>query len=166
MKEATLAGLAAALFAVASIVSGCSPEQEEVVDNTEVDGGAELGAVNGTSWQLVEFQSMSDEIGTIRPDDPTLYTMSFKSDGTVSLRLNCNQANGSWSATSSSKSGGSMEFGPLAMTRAICPPPSMDERIARDSAFVRSYIIDGDRLYLSLMADAGIYAWERLPDSQ
>ena len=48
--------------------------------------------------------------------------------------------------------------------RALCPPPSMDESIVAQSAFVRSCLLKGGRLYLSLMADGGIYAWE--PDAR
>jgi hypothetical protein len=39
----------------------------------------------------------------------------------------------------------------------------MDESIVAQSQFIRSYLLKEDRLYLSLMADGGIYAWE--PDT-
>ena len=108
-----------------------------------------------TEWQLVEFQSMDDAIGTIRPDDPTRYTMRLGADGSVSMQLNCNRATGDWSAEPSAEgTTGSFRFGPLAMTRALCPPPSMDERIARDADYVRGYLLESGNLYLSLMADA------------
>jgi heat shock protein HslJ len=123
----------------------------------------EPGSLAGTEWQLVEFQSMDDAIGTIRPDDPSLYSMRLGADGNVSMQLNCNRATGDWSAEPSAEgSTGSFRFGPLAVTRALCPPPSMDERIARDADYVRSFLLKDGNLYLSLMADAGIYAWEPL----
>lgn len=115
----------------------------------------------GTNWQLVEFQSMDDAIGTIRPTDPSLFTMRLDRDGTVSMRLDCNRATGSWSAQPAADGyGGRFEFGQLASTRALCPPPRLDERIVRDAQYVRGYVLRDGRLYLSLMADAGIYAWE------
>jgi hypothetical protein len=78
----------------------------------------------GTSWRLVEFQSMDDAIGKVRPDDPSLYTMRLNSDGTVAMRLNCNSASGTWSAKPSGNgSSGRFEFGPLAVTYALCLPP-------------------------------------------
>lgn len=121
--------------------------------------------LSDTEWRLIEIQSMDDSIGTTRPDDPSLYTMSLKGDGTVAMRLNCNRAMGSWSAEAGpERSGGSFRFGPLAGTRALCPPPSLDERVVADSRFVRSYLLKNGRLYLSLMADGGIYAWEPHPD--
>jgi len=123
-------------------------------------GPAAAAALAGTEWKLVELQSMSDEIGNARPDDPSRYTMSFAANGTVSLRLNCNEGHGTWSATPSSDGRGRLEFGPIATTRMLCPPPSLDERIAAELAFVRSYTREGRRLYLGLMADGGIQVWE------
>jgi len=120
------------------------------------------GRLTGTDWRLVEFQSMDDATGTLRPDDPSLYTMRLNADGTVAMRLNCNRATGTWSAEpGSDASSGRFAFGPLAATRAMCPSPSMDEHIVTQSEFVRSYLLKENRLYLSLMADGGIYAWER-----
>lgn len=115
----------------------------------------------GTRWRLVEFQSMDDAIGTVRPDDPSRYTLQLNRDGTVAMRLNCNRASGTWTAEPGpDAAGGRFEFGPLATTGAICPPPSMDESIAAQAAYIRSYLLKDGRLYLSLMADAGIYTWE------
>jgi hypothetical protein len=40
----------------------------------------------------------------------------------------------------------------------------MDESITAHAGFVRSYLLKEGRLYLSLMADGGIYAWEPAAD--
>ncbi len=162
------------------MVFACNSNSEKGIDSTVPDtsdsgpkqdnpGDAEDASdtpLNGTKWQLVEFQSMDDTIGTIRPDDPSKYTMQLNQDGTVNLRLNCNYANGRWkSEPSSDPSSGSFEFSPLATTKALCPSPSMDEQISSQSQFIRSYLLKGGRLYLSLMADGGIYAWEPYTDN-
>lgn len=116
----------------------------------------------GTEWRLVEFQSMDDAQGTTRPGDGSLYTMWLHGDGTVTMQLNCNRATGTWSAQpGSDAASGRFEFGPLAATSALCPPPSMDESIVAQSRYIRSFLLEDDRLYLSLMADAGIYVWAR-----
>jgi hypothetical protein len=78
--------------------------------------------------------------------------MALEDGGRVSMQLNCNRASGSWSATAVDVESGTFRFGPLAATRALCPPPSLDERIARDADFVRSYLRRDGRLYLNLMA--------------
>jgi heat shock protein HslJ len=119
-------------------------------------------ALAGTQWRLVEFQSMDDAQGTARPSEGTVYTMWLHGDGNVTMQLNCNRATGSWSATAGGNAtSGRFAFGPLAATRALCPPPSMDESIVAQSSYVRSYLLKDDRLYLSLMADGGIYVWAR-----
>lgn len=125
---------------------------------------AEAGAppLAGTQWRLVEFQSMDDRQGITRPAEGSLYTMWLHGDGTVAMQLNCNRATGTWSAaTGSDAKSGRFEFGRLAATSARCPPPSMDESVVTQSRFVRSYLLKDDRLYLSLMADGGIYVWAR-----
>jgi len=115
----------------------------------------------GTDWRLVQFQSMDDAVGTVRPEDPSRYTMRLNADGTVSMRLDCNRANGTWSAEPSPDgTSGRFEFGPLAATSALCPPPNLDEQIARQAAYIRGYLLRDGRLHLSLMADGGIYTWE------
>ena len=115
----------------------------------------------GTGWRLVEFQSMDDATGTVRPHDPSRYTMRLNSDGTVTMRLDCNHATGTWSAEPvGNGTSGRFEFGPLAATHALCRPQGMDQTITAQAKFIRSYLLKGGRLYLSLMADGGILVWE------
>ena len=51
----------------------------------------------------------------------------------------------------------------MAMTRALCPPGSLHDRIVRDLEHIRSYVLNGGHLHLALMADGGIYDLEPLP---
>lgn len=121
-------------------------------------------ALADTRWRLVEFRSMDNAIGVLRPHDPSRYLMELKDDGTVTMQLNCNRATGTWTTEAAADgTTGRFEFGPLAATRALCPPPSMDERVAAESPFIRGFALKDGRLYLSLMADGGIYAWEPEP---
>ena len=133
----------------------------EVVSFREPDGAvAPHRPLANTRWRLVEFQSMDDAQGKTRPHDPAAYTMHLRADGSVQLQLNCNRAQGTWSARPAADgSSGGFEFGPLATTRALCPPSSMDEMIAAQARFVRGYLLRDGNLYLSLMADGGIFAW-------
>lgn len=158
--EARRRSNAFAIIAISALGAACAHAASEP---PAADLTSRLDALAGTSWQLVEFQSSSDEVGTLRPDDASLYTMQLIEDGTVAMRLDCNRAYGTWMANPGPGDSGAFEFGPLVVTRALCAPPSMDERIARDAEYVRSFVLQDGRLYLSLMADGGIYAWERLP---
>ena len=115
----------------------------------------------GTSWRLVEIQSMDDATGSVEPEDRSSFTMQLNEDGSVSMVLDCNRANGSWTAEpSADESNGRFEFGPLATTKALCPPPNLDEQIAAQARYIRGYLLRDGRLYLSLMADGGIWVWE------
>ncbi len=125
---------------------------------------ARAAPLAGTRWRLVEFQSMDDRQGTTRPHDPSRYTMQLGADGRVQMQLNCNRAQGDWSAEpAAERISGRFTFGPLAATRALCPPPSMDQTIVAQAPYVRGYLLRDGRLYLSLMADGGIFAWEPDP---
>lgn len=131
---------------------------------TITESSSVVSTLADTQWHLIEFQSMDDAIGIKRTDDPSKYTMQLNGDGTVKLKLNCNLATGTWSAEASSDlSSGQFNFGLLAATRALCPPRSMDEHVLSQAPYVRSFLMKDGRLYLSLMADGGIYVWE--PDN-
>jgi len=130
-------------------------------DSTHADSRAVLA---GTHWRLVEFQSMSDEVATRVPHDSSLYLMQLNADGSVTMQLDCNRAAGSWAARASDNpANGRFEFGPIAATRMLCPPPSMDEFVIAQAQYVRGYLLKDSRLYLSLMADGGIFVWEAVP---
>ncbi len=107
----------------------------------------------GTSWQLVEVQYMDDT--TVRPDDGAKYTLAFRDDGDAEARADCNRA----ATTYTSPQPGQLVFGVFAATLAACPPGSLDARFLRDLGYVRSYLLRDGRLYLSLMADGGIYTF-------
>lgn len=133
-------------------------------------GSPAFAGLGGTTWRLVEFQSMDDSQGTTRMADPGRYTISFNRDGRVAVRLDCNRGAGSWTSGSSNGGsaaiGGSLEFGPMAVTRALCPPPSFGERLEQHLRYVRSFVIRDGRLAMSLMADGGILVWEPVRDPQ
>ena len=119
----------------------------------------------GTAWRLVELQSMDDAQGTTPIDDPSRFTLHFENDGTARLRLDCNRAMGNWTAEpSADPTNGSLRFGPLASTRALCPPPQLDQRVLAQLSDVRGFMLKDGRLYLSLMADGGILVWEPLTE--
>lgn len=127
------------LLAIACSVSTPAPPRS---------AATELG---GSSWQLVKFQSSDGRILT--PDDPAKYTISFGTDGNASARIDCNRGRGAWKSSGPNQ----LQFGPLALTRAQCPPGSLHDRIVKDWEFVRSYILKDGHLFLALMADGGIY---------
>jgi heat shock protein HslJ len=135
-----------------------------VMQGAAADNGQPLA---GTSWRLLSIKSMDDAQGTTRISRSRPITLTFGPDDGVFMRLDCNRGTSSYklSPTADGKSG-SLTFGPVAATRQLCPPPHLDERVARDMPFVRSYRLHQGKLYLSLMADGGIYEWAPLKRRQ
>jgi len=113
--------------------------------------GPTIPGLAGTTWQLVRFKGSDDTVVTL--EDPSQYTLAFARDGSFTARIDCNRARGTWTSAAP----GQVELGPLALTRAMCPPGSLHDRMVRHLSMVRSYIIRDGRLFLSLMADGGIY---------
>ena len=116
--------------------------------------------LGGTSWHLVKFQGGDGKI--LAPDDRSKYTLAFGSNGALSARIDCNRGRGSWT----SPGPGQVRLGLLALTRAMCPPGSLHDQVVRQWSYVRSYVVKDGHLYLSLMADGGIYELEPIPDAQ
>ena len=114
-------------------------------------GASELA---DTSWQLVRFEGSDDT--TLTPDDPTAYTLEFAADGSLTARIDCNRGRGTWESAGH----GQLTLGPLALTRAMCPPGSLHDQIVKQLPYIRSYVLKGGRLFLALMADGGIYEFE------
>lgn len=114
----------------------------------------------GTHWELLSIQSMDDAQGTTRIAHPERITISFGTDGRLHLRLDCNRGTAGWESTPSADGlSGQLKIGPIAATRAMCSSPQLSSRIEQGLSHVRSYILKDGRLYMSLMADSGIYAW-------
>jgi para-nitrobenzyl esterase len=133
-----------------ALVSGCASP-------APVTGPAASAGLQGTSWRLVQI-SMSD--GVTKPAiERARYTIGFGENDVLNVRFDCNRGRGSWKSSGPNN----LEFGPLALTRAMCPMGSLHDDLARQWPYVRSYVVKDGRLYLSLMADGGTIEFEPAP---
>lgn len=169
-RAARWLGLAApAAIAITGLIppAGAAPAQAQPA---QASGPLAPGPLAGSQWQLVAIQSMEDATGRRVPPDPDRYTLIFGADGTARLQVDCNRGRAPWQASPAEpvaghprqEVSGSLRFGPLELTRALCPPPSLAASLERQLPFVRSYLLKGERLFLSLMADGGILEWKPL----
>ncbi len=143
----TVSILAAAL-AVTAAGAGCGSE-------------AAADPLTGTTWQLVGIESMAPgEEPSSTIEDPSEYTVTFGDDGKAGFRIDCNRGNSTWKTKSSASDSGSLTFGPIALTRMMCPQPSMDAKVAAALGRVRGYSISDGNLHLSLEADSGVMHWQ------
>ena len=146
---------------VAAAIAGCDrstapPEAAKPGASASATPAPTVPAASlaGTSWQLVKFTGSDGS--KLEPDDRTKYTLAFQPDGVVVARIDCNRGRGAWK----SEAPGQLVLGPLALTRMMCPPGSMHDRVAADWGAVRSYTLKDGHLFLSLMADGGTYEYE------
>jgi para-nitrobenzyl esterase len=143
-----------AVFATLVVLLASAVNEQTPAQKKDAPSKPETASLGGTSWQLVKFQSMDDK--TLIPDDKAKYTLEFGTDGGISARIDCNRGRSTWKSSGS----GQLELGPLVLTRAMCPPGSLHDHIVKNWSYVRSYVLKEGHLYLSLMADGGIYEFE------
>lgn len=102
----------------------------------------------GTLWTW-QGTLMSDD-KRIVPDAPERYTVQFQPDGKAAIRADCNRG-----ATSYTLAGNALGFGPIATTRAMCPPGSRDADFLKGLQEVSGHLFRGDDLVLTLKFDSG-----------
>ena len=108
----------------------------------------------GTAWNLVKIMSMDDTV--YEPNHRARYRLDFNRDGSVAILADCNRGMGSWT----SESRGQLQFGPIASTKALCPPESLSEKYLAQFEWVRSYTMKDGHLFLATMADGSIIEFE------
>lgn len=121
---------------------------------TESQPVTERPNLAGSTWQLVQFQSGDGT--TLTPDDRAKYKIEFLPDNAVTVRFDCNRGRGTWKSTGE----GQIQFGPLALTRAMCPPGSLHNHFVKQWRYIRSYVVKGGHLFLALQADGGSFEFE------
>lgn len=102
-----------------------------------------------TVWQLEQIQYMNDT--ETAPNDPARYTVRFGSDGSLQVRADCNRGVGRYELD-----GVALTLAPLALTRALCPPDSIDSEFVRELSNVVSFVLNPDGLYLATAIDVSI----------
>lgn len=89
-------------------------------------------------------------VARIASPNPDVYTLEFLPDNTVRALLDCNRGSGRYNLD-----GKSIRIGPLAATRMMCPPGSMDSVFGKELDAARIWFMQGDTLMLDLFADSG-----------
>jgi len=117
--------------------------------------------LDDTRWTLVAFTPAAGSTGEIRPARPDQYRLEFLPDGRLAAQIACNRGSGTWQRTATPAPGGGLKLGPLALTRMMCPPDPLGQRLPQDVEHVESYRVVDGRLHLDLAGHAGTYVWER-----
>lgn len=104
--------------------------------------------LTGTVWTWQGTQ-MSDESRVV-PDSPERYTLEFLPGGRVNVRADCNRGSASYLLD-----GSALSFGPIALTRAMCPPGAKDADFLKGLEAVSGQLFRGNDLVLTLKFDSG-----------
>jgi len=144
----------AAVLSVAPIAHALA----ETTGGDTIEQPAVKAALADQNWQLVRIMSMDDTESV--PKDRSLYTIRLQSSGNVQIRADCNRAVGTWTTSTAGK----LKFGPLAATKALCPPDSLHDVYMAQFPWVRSYVTKDGNLFLATMADGSIVEFEPAGD--
>jgi len=139
---------------------GACTQVQQAQQSPQVQPARQAGNLAGTAWRLAQVAPPGGAAAALRPDDPQRYTLHFNADGRLSARLDCNRGSGPWQATPNGAQAGSLRIGPIATTRAMCPPDAIGANLTRDLEAITAYRLQDGRLYTSLQDGATTYAWE------
>lgn len=110
-------------------------------------------------WRLAEIQRPSQPVTRLPTTLQARHTMRFASDGTVQMKLDCNQGNSTWQAPRPLDGRASLTIGEIASTRALCPTPSYGEEMAANLPLSSAYALSPDGKRLEIMARTGTYVF-------
>ncbi len=79
------------------------------------------------AWQGTQMQDGSRFV----PEAPERYTLTFQPGGQVSVRADCNRGSASYLLNDTA-----LSFGPIALTKMMCPPGSRDSEFLKELAAV------------------------------
>jgi heat shock protein HslJ len=105
-------------------------------------------SLTGVNWQWVSI--VDPAAGTTAVNDPTRYTILFNTDGSASIKADCNQVGATYTADGSSIS---ITLGPT--TLAACPEDSRDQQYLAALGNAAVYFFQEGDLLIDLAADGG-----------
>jgi heat shock protein HslJ len=140
------AGPAEMPAAAASAPSASEPVTPTVTQPVQAPVDPE--AIIGDTWLWASFTDPVN--GTQEIDTPERYTLQLLPSGTARIKADCNRGAGKYTVD-----GSSIDLEVATLTRAACPPGSLDADFVKylNGAAVW-FVQDGD-LYLDLFADSG-----------
>ena len=149
------------VFGVLVLSSNCAKKSEDTQakqETNEFDARPGMIPVPGDSlargpWRWIATVTPVERITCTNPDN---YTLEFLPDSTVRAQFDCNRGSGAYHLD-----GKSIRIGPLAATRMMCPPGSMDSEFGKELDGVRNWFMQGDTLMFDLLADSGTMRFVR-----
>jgi len=137
-------------LALTLLFAGCATMPDEPADSGLAD----------TSWVLIATE---DGAGSEPREVPlNKYAMSLDATGRARFTFDCNKGTSDWTAAPSSGSTGTLSFGPIAVTKALCPDTGFGEALAAALSKPRQYQIYDGRLTMSAGESELSYVWDSI----
>lgn len=108
-----------------------------------------------TSWQWTNFRDAKQDYSVPTTAD---YVITFNADGTVNVVADCNTGRGTYTVD-----GSSLTISPLATTLMACPEGSLGDAFLNHLTFAGTFTIQGNTLFIDLMADGGRMTFVAVP---
>ena len=112
-------------------------------------GSGSGAGLTDKTWQWTASTTKVPASQSVVPD-PENYTLEFKSDGTFSAKVDCNQLSGTYTTTPA----GGLTIEPGPMTMALCPEGSLDTLYVLGLSTAQSYAIANDQLTITAADEA------------
>jgi heat shock protein HslJ len=142
------------VLAVASTVHSVAAEATSpLTPRSPQSGVVQAPALTDSTWQWLSTRHNPGP--RVVAQDPSRYTVTFMSDGTLTVRADCNQVSGTYSVQPVTPSGAEIQGLTIqlgASTLAACPPDSQDSVFLADLAAASSYRFRAHTLVLNLQA--------------
>lgn len=115
-----------------------------------------------SSWVLAEISAGQAADAQSEAVEEGLYTLLFRADGSAAMRFDCNRGFGRWQVVEDGGAGqGSIAITDMGVTKALCPPTSISDRVIADFAAFDRYKIVGEQLELKIEQKSVSYHWVR-----
>lgn len=138
----------APLVALIMITAGCTTYSDAAGPNTLV----------GPTWHLMEIET-GNSSAFLTSEQQAVHTLTFGEDSSLRMQLDCNRGTADW--TSGEANGiTTISIGPVASTRAFCPPPSYGEDLAATLPSTRNYSMANDGKNLIIGTGQIVYIFE------
>ncbi len=103
----------------------------------------------GPTWKLTDIDT-SGSSTRLTPALQERHTITFGEAGRMTMQLDCNRGNATWSGEPVGGGPGTIMIGPVASTRVLCPRPTYGDVLAADLSSAERYtlLLDGRRLII------------------
>src|SRR5262245_8702527 len=130
-------------MAAVLIAAGCSKQRKQMEETSQVSGSnAPIDTIGRGPWHWVATVTPTARVVC---DNPATYALTFLPDSTVRLLIDCNRGSGPYLIN-----GHDIRIGPVATTRMMCPPGSMDAAFGANIDSVTSWSHNADTLQLQM----------------